>query len=215
MLRLAVLCLCLLSSAFASETLPQLIKRVQPSVVTIHAYDTKGRLLIQGSGFFVDNNCRLVTSRHIVHDAARSELRMHDGQLLRIKKVVGEDVQADLSIVQVDCGELKIEPLTLRTEAPEVGESIVVVGSPLGFGASATNGIVSAVRVLPEAGEVVQITAPISPGSSGSPVFNMNGEVIGVTRSAREDGQNLNFATAAKRVQTLAGNSHRLTTNVR
>lgn len=220
MYRLAVLSFCLLNSgfvkhSFASEPLPKLIKRVQPSVATIHAYDSKGRLLVQGSGFFIDSNCRFVTSRHIVHDSSRSELRLHDGSVLKIKKIIGEDAQADLSIVQVDCGEVQIQPLALQTEAPEVGESIVVVGSPLGFGASATNGIVSAVRTIPEAGEVVQITAPISPGSSGSPVFNMNGEVIGVTRSAREDGQNLNFATAASRVQKLAGPSHRLTTNVR
>jgi tetratricopeptide (TPR) repeat protein len=95
-------------------------------------------------------------------------------------------------------------PLHVAATLPDVGERVFVIGTPLGYGQTVSDGIVSAVRNIEPYGQVIQITAPISPGSSGSPVFNMRGEVIGVAISQVVDGQNLNFAIPAERIQSLS-----------
>ena len=86
---------------------------------------------------------------------------------------------------------------------PQEGESIVVIGNPFGLEGSVTNGIVSAVREIPGYGKIIQITAPISPGSSGSPVVNMLGQVIGVATLQAAEGQSLNFAVPSERISQL------------
>ncbi|MDH3531162.1 MAG: tetratricopeptide repeat protein, partial [Acidobacteriota bacterium] len=88
--------------------------------------------------------------------------------------------------------------------SPEEGESIVVIGNPYGLEGSVSNGIVSAVREIPGYGRIIQITAPISPGSSGSPVVNMRGQVIGVATLQAEEGQSLNFAVPSERISRLS-----------
>jgi len=80
---------------------------------------------------------------------------------------------------------------------------VVVIGGPLGLEKTAPDGIVSAVRDIPNFGKIIQITAPISPGSSGSPVINMKGEVVGVATFRVVEGQNLNFAIPGERVARL------------
>ena len=86
---------------------------------------------------------------------------------------------------------------------PEVGEKIMVIGNPLGLESTVSDGIVSAKRKFPPFDTVIQITCPISPGSSGSPVMNMRGEVIGVASFQMVQGQNLNFAIPASFVKAL------------
>jgi Flp pilus assembly protein TadD len=93
--------------------------------------------------------------------------------------------------------------LKLSNQIPSEGEDIVVVGNPLGLESSVSTGIVSAVRDIPAFGNTIQITAPISPGSSGSPVVNSKGEVIGIATLIMTKGQNLNFAVPADKIVTL------------
>jgi predicted Zn-dependent protease len=87
---------------------------------------------------------------------------------------------------------------------PDEGEQIVVIGNPLKLEGSVTDGIVSAVREVPAVGKIIQITAPISHGNSGSPVFNMKGQVIGVVTVKVTNGQNINLAIGAARVEQLS-----------
>ena len=97
-------------------------------------------------------------------------------------------------------------PLRLVQRAqiiPEVGERIIVYGSPLGLENTVSDGIVSAIRDIPDYGRIIQITAPISPGSSGSPVLNMQGEVIGIASFQMVEGQNLNFAIPSEKITSL------------
>ena len=86
---------------------------------------------------------------------------------------------------------------------PEIGEKVVVIGSPLGLEQTAADGIVSAIRQYRSFQKVIQITAPISPGSSGSPVVNMRGEVIGVAFMLMSAGQNLNFCVPGENIANL------------
>ena len=101
------------------------------------------------------------------------------------------------------CRQNSVAPLPLVQTAPQEGESIVVVGNPFGLEGSVSNGIVSAVREIPGYGKIIQITAPISPGSSGSPVVNMRGQVIGVATLQAAEGQSLNFAVPSQRISQL------------
>jgi tetratricopeptide (TPR) repeat protein len=94
-------------------------------------------------------------------------------------------------------------PLPIEKNTPQEGESIVVIGNPFGLEGSVSNGIVSAVRDIAGYGQIIQITAPISPGSSGSPVVNMQGQVIGIATLQAAEGQSLNFAVPATRISAL------------
>ena len=86
---------------------------------------------------------------------------------------------------------------------PSEGEDIVVIGNPLGLESTVSAGIVSAVRDIPAFGKILQITAPVSPGSSGSPVVNIKGEVIGIATLVIKEGQNLNFAIPSDKIIAL------------
>jgi Flp pilus assembly protein TadD len=126
--------------------------------------------------------------------------------------VVTEDKEGDLILLSVGISHDTVQSLSMSASIPEVGERVLVIGSPLGFEKTVSDGIVSAVRDIPAFGKTIQITAPISPGSSGSPVVNMKGEVIGVATLQVVEGQNLNFAISGVRVAGLVpGNGQTLT----
>src|SRR5207244_5317013 len=100
-----------------------------------------------------------------------------------------------------------MHPLSRDHSSPQEGGLVVVIGKPFGLAGSVTNGIVSAVRDIPGFGRIIQITAPISPGSSGSPVVNMQGQVIGVATLQITGGQSVNFAIPSERIAQLDRNS--------
>jgi tetratricopeptide (TPR) repeat protein len=93
--------------------------------------------------------------------------------------------------------------LTLAPGTPRQGERVIVFGNPLGLEGSVSDGIVSAIREIPAFGKIFQTTAAISPGSSGSPVLNMNGQVVGVATFYLSGGQNLNFAIPSQRIARM------------
>lgn len=191
-------------SATAQESLPDLIRRVKPSVVSIITYDAKGGALMTGSGFFVRPG-EVVTNLHVIEGARRVEIRTLDGKG-RTYPVTGSlalDEEGDLALLSVDLPPERIRPLELSTASPEEGESVFVIGNPLRLEGSVSDGIVSAVREVPNLGKIVQTTAPISHGNSGSPLFNMKGQVIGVITIKVTNGQNINLALGAGRVTAL------------
>jgi tetratricopeptide (TPR) repeat protein len=93
--------------------------------------------------------------------------------------------------------------LNLSVNVPSEGEDIFVIGNPRGLKSTVSSGIVSAVRDIPAFGKIIQITAPVSPGSSGSPVINSKGEVIGIATLIVTKGQNLNFAIPSDKIIAL------------
>ncbi len=189
--------------SFGQENLPAIIKRVQPSIVSILIINKEGKVSGQGSGFFVNREGDIVTSRHVLEGASRSNVITSEGKELPIKKVVAEDPDGDLIQVSVALEGERIQPLSISPTLPETGERVIVIGTPLGLEKTVSDGIVSAVRDVPGFGKIIQVTAPISPGSSGSPVVNMKGEVIGVATFFVIAGQNLNFAIPVERISKL------------
>ncbi|MFN0138806.1 MAG: trypsin-like peptidase domain-containing protein [Pyrinomonadaceae bacterium] len=182
--------------------MPELVKRIKPSAVAIETFDNKGNTIARGSGFFVAAD-RVITNRHVIERSTRVEIHLLDGKKFTVRGVLAVDGEADLALLAVDVPRGLAPPLPLVRSAPQEGESIVVIGNPFGLEGSVSNGIVSAVREISGYGKIIQITASISPGSSGSPVVNMAGQVIGVATLQAAEGQNLNFAVPAERISQL------------
>ena len=189
-------------SICAQDFLPELVKRIKPSAVAIETFDSHGATVSRGSGFFVAPN-RIITNRHVIDRSSRVEIHLMDGKKFGVKGVLAVDGEGDLALLQVDVPKEAAIPLPIVRAVPQEGEFVVVIGNPFGLEGSVSNGIVSAVREIPGYGKIIQITAPISPGSSGSPVVNMMGQVIGVATLQAAEGQSLNFAVPADRIAQL------------
>jgi hypothetical protein len=190
--------------AFAQETLPELVRRLKPQVVAIATYDSQGEALMTGSGFFVRPG-QVVTNLHVIRGAQRCEIKTLDGKgkVFPVAGMLAVDEEGDLALLSVDMPPDRPRAGELARVLPDEGEQIVVIGNPLKLEGSVTDGIVSAVREVPNVGKIIQITAPISHGNSGSPVFNMKGQVVGVVTVKVTNGQNINLAIGAARVEQL------------
>jgi tetratricopeptide (TPR) repeat protein len=201
-LLLLALLLSPLTTAHSQDLLPELVRRIKPSAVAIETFDVRGEKVSRGSGFFIDTD-RIVTNRHVLDGAHRAEIHSSTGNIYPVKAVLAIDAEGDIALLKIDAPAGLIRPLPLDKTSPQEGESIVVIGNPLGLEGSVTNGIVSAVRDIPTFGRIIQITAPISSGSSGSPVVNMQGQVIGIATLQITGGQSVNFAIPSERISQL------------
>ncbi|MCA1591139.1 MAG: tetratricopeptide repeat protein [Acidobacteria bacterium] len=202
-LALFVLLVCA-KSASAEESLPELIRRVKPSVVSVITYNAKNEVLITGSGFFVRPG-QVVTNLHVLEGADHAEIRTFDGKgkTYAVDGLVDVDEEGDLATMRIVMPVERARVLETTSVMPEEGEKVFVIGNPLRLEGSVADGIVSAVREVPSLGKIVQITAPISHGNSGSPVFNMKGQVIGVVTIRVMNGQNINLAIASPRIAEM------------
>lgn len=197
----------ILSKPLKAETdLTELVKAVQPSVATVVAYDVDSNVANIGTGFFVNNNGHLITNYHVLVGKFGAEIKTADGSTYPIKSVVAENQATDLIKVLVDIPPEKVHWIEVSEEMPPVAQRVMVVGSPMGLEQSVSDGIVSSVREIPGVGIFFQMSAPISPGSSGSPVVNMEGKVVGVATFQFLQGQNLNFAISGKSILDLKTN---------
>ena len=199
-----VVALFLTAAVHAQETLPALVKRVKPAVVAIATYDATGEPLMTGSGFFLRPG-QVVTNLHVIRGAMRAEIKTLDGKgkIFPVDGTLAIDEEGDLALLNVDMPLERARTTELATDLPEEGEQIFVIGNPLKLEGSVSDGIVSALHEAPNAYRIIQITAPISHGNSGSPVFNLRGQVLGVVTVKVTNGQNINLAIAAARVGQL------------
>ena len=217
-LRPATLAAALLITVFASataeaQTAREVARESFPSVVTIIAKQPNGKTVSLGSGFFVEPGM-IATAYHVVKGASALFAKgMSQRQLFRVR-LVAVDTKTDLALLGRP-SEPRIPPfsefeaiLDLRSlplgdsSAVEVGEEVYAVGNPEGLEGTFSQGIVSGIRRVGDR-DLIQITAPISHGSSGGPVLNRQGQVIGVAVGAIRTGQNLNFAIPASRLRSL------------
>jgi S1-C subfamily serine protease len=189
-------------SARGQDNLPELIKRVVPAVVTVAGFDAAGKVIRVGSGVFIDREGHLITNLHVIKGVARAEVKLFKGEVYPLTEMVAVDEKADLVKVVVNLPGGTPHYLTVSGARPDAGVRVIVLGSPLGLEQTATDGMVSAIRTLRDRGEFLQISAPISPGSSGGPVVNMAGQVIGIA-TFQVRGQNLNFAVPGYRILAL------------
>lgn len=179
------------------------VTQLQKSVVTVAAFDMDGNVSKIGSGFFIDRNGTLVTNYHVLNGAYKAEIKTADGDKFPVTSVIAHNLLVDLMKVRVLIPSEKAIPVVLTDTEPEVADRVMVIGSPMGFEQTVSEGIISAVRRHPTHGSIYQLTAPISQGSSGGPVLNLRGEVFGVVSFQAATGQNLNFAISTKTLTAL------------
>jgi hypothetical protein len=175
------------------QSITNLYKTIAPSVVLIQT--DRG----QGTGFFINHSGDVITNHHVVAGANQARIKTAQGQLYFVKGVLADDIINDLAMISVSISSDMVRPLSVASALPEVGEKIIVIGNPKGLEQTVSDGIVSAIR----GDRLIQITAPISPGSSGGPVLNMRGEVICVVKSSVASAQNLNFCVPGEKVANL------------
>jgi serine protease Do len=192
--------------------LVQLVKRTLPAVVTIMGFNEQGKVTSSGSGFFINGQGHLITNYHVIRTMAHAKVKTRDGKTYPMSTILAVDKYADLALCQVDIPAGSPNFLTVSREVPEVGERIIVIGSPQLLEQTVSEGIVSAIRTDTHKGQAIQMTAPISGGSSGGPVLNLKGEVVGVSTFYRLGGQNLNFAIPGHRILALTPGPGKLLT---
>lgn len=165
--------------------------------------DKDGKPVGQGSGFLVSKNGLIVTNYHVISEGNSAVVKLPDGAFYVVDGVLAADKIRDIAVIKAHGQNFRT--LTLgNSDRVLVGEEVVAIGNPLSLESTVSNGIVSAVReVKEEGGKFLQITAPISPGSSGGPLFNMAGEVIGITTMYLKGGENLNFAIPINDAKSL------------
>jgi hypothetical protein len=193
---LLVVALLLAAPASAQQLSPrQIAAQARPGVVLITAKDgsaTIGR----GSGFLVSEDGVLVTNRHVIEGATSLQVQLASGEIFDRVLFVSEDERRDLVVLRIPGS--RLSPLIIADDRTvEVGDPVYVMGNPLGLEGTFSDGLVSARRVL-DGVALIQITAPISPGSSGGPVLDHSGRVIGVATLSMREGQNLNLAVPAR-----------------
>jgi Trypsin-like peptidase domain len=183
-------------SAFADFV--QIVAHAKPAIVQLEVRTEHG--FKSGTGFFVSPDGYLVTNAHVIAGALNENdfvATATDGTHYFVERIAYVDQDADIAIVKFDCsGVAYLEP-DLHDDVAE-GQTVLVIGNPEGLQGTVSNGLVAAIRKDPD---LIQITAPISPGSSGSPVLNEDGRVVGVAVANLKEGQNLNFAIPVKEVR--------------
>jgi S1-C subfamily serine protease len=174
--------------------LQQLAETVRPSVVEIIGTVTGSGDTSYGSGFVLREPSLVLTNAHVVRGIENLRVHTWEGAALASVEVLLIESDIDLAVVRV-IG-LKAPPLAEGARAlPQVGTPVVAVGHPRGYEFTVSEGIVSATRQLDEGGiTMIQMTTPISPGSSGGPLLDMEGRVVGVCSLTLTEGQNINFA---------------------
>ena len=195
-----VLVFCTISRVPA-QTAPQIAEKALAATVYLEMQDSKGVPLGFGSGFFVRDNL-IATNYHVIEGAARGRAKLVGRfSTYTIEGVTATDKTNDLALLKVTVSGINPLPLGNSSDV-KIGETVYVTGNPKGLEGTFSNGIISS-RRDPYTKERLQMTAPISPGSSGGPVLNSKGEVVGVSFMTLVGGQNLNFAIPSRYLTEL------------
>lgn len=200
-----------LTSPISAQDAVEIARKTFPSTVSIIMQDKFKQPLSLGSGFIIEKG-KVVTNVHVIKGAAYGEIIEDDTKTTH--KIVGYtsiDNKNDLVILSVPS--LTKSGISIVNEIPSVGEKIYAIGNPKGLAGTISDGIVSGIREI-GSNKLIQITAPISPGSSGGPVVNQNGEVIGVSVASLNAGQNLNFAVPGQYINQLILNGNKVVTSL-
>jgi serine protease Do len=207
---MALVSSCAGTASQAALTPRDIVKRSNPAIVWIDAGPNK-----VGTGFLLDKSGVIATNLHVIAGESQIQVRLFDGSLHPVEMIVGVDPDRDLALLRIKAAK-DLPTLKLGdSDTISVGDRIYAIGNPLGvFDYSVTEGLISGVR--PYCGKadvaaqrcrqeltVLQFSAQISPGSSGGPLFNQSGEVIGIATAIITAGQGINLAVPANYLKPL------------
>lgn len=201
----------ILSSAQDNPSPKEIVQRESPAIVSIYNLDAQEEVRGTGTGFIVRPEGVVITNFHVIQGAAKLLVKLRTGEIYDRVWVTDFHPRRDIAV-------LKIEGVGLPTvtlgdsQAVEQGDWCVAIGNPKGLEHTLSDGLVSAIRII-EGNQMFQISAPISPGSSGGPLYNRHGEVVGITTAALvgEGVQNLNFAVPLKYALPMLESTARMT----
>lgn len=190
----------------------EVLKKVSPAVVLIETFDENKELKGRGTGFFVNNTGWLITNHHVIQGAYSATVKTADGKAYPVKGLIAKDPDIDIAKLMVDVKGRDVPVLELARILPSWGDETVVLGHPKGHELTLSKGIVRAGsaggRISVECVRF-EISAPASPGSSGSPVLNAEGQVIGIAQSCKiaasyeESNQGVTYAVPVSNVLSL------------
>lgn len=169
------------------------LARLASSVVMIVVHDETGKPIGGGSGIMIGQKGYILTNCHVACRGRSYSIRIEeDENVYQTDELIKYNQMLDLAVLRI---EKNLNPLPIYKGSKELvrGQKVVAIGSPLGLFNSVSDGIISGFRHFEDV-DMIQFTAPISNGSSGGAVLNMNGEVIGISTAGYDDGQNLNLA---------------------
>lgn len=174
----------------------EIINKTKDATVTIFTYDEYGSPAGTGSGFFIDNNGTGITNYHVLDKVVKATLKLCDGTEYEIDSVIASDKKKDIIKFTIkNPGKKKFKHLSFSKKESKQGDKIYNISSPLGYEQTFSEGTISAIRSNSRNGvNEIQITAPLSPGSSGSAIINKYGDVIAVVSYSANEGQNMNFS---------------------
>ena len=171
------------------------------SVVMIAIHNSRGDVIGTGSGIMISEKGYILTNNHFARGGCFYSVRIEDDdEVYRTDEIIKYNPVIDLAVIRID---RHLKPIPIYNgKKPVRGQKVVAIGSPLGLFNSVSDGIISGFRLI-DSVEMIQFTAPISHGSSGGAILNMNGEVIGISTAGFDAGQNLNLAVSYEYINTF------------
>jgi S1-C subfamily serine protease len=179
----------------------QIYEKVNDAVVIVLAYDSDGELRNQGSGVVMSSEGYIFTNYHLMKNAS-SVMVVHGDMSINEVEIIGGNIEADVLALRIPKGNFSFIELPESDEI-RIGQRVYAIGSPMGYENTISEGIISGYRKFDKGPNLIQITASISPGSSGGAVVNSRGELIGISTYTVAEGQNINFAIPIKDIMEV------------
>ncbi len=179
------------------------LAQMASSIVMIADHDRDGEVVGTGSGIMIGQKGYILTNHHVIAAGCSYSVRIEDDEeIYYTDEIIKYNHVLDLAVIRI---QRRLSPLAIYDGREKLarGQKVVAIGSPLGLFNSVSDGIISGFRNISQT-DMIQFTAPISPGSSGGAVLNMYGEVIGISTAGFDSGQNINLAVGYESIRMFA-----------